>query len=279
MDRKIPLKEVASKFGVSPEYVSHTIALYRISEDIQKIVPRGTNRSLLEILASIDDPANQEVLAKKIAEGCTVREAEAFAKGLETGETIEEKTKAEVALQLIEGGEEKIPADQLTKVKEVTVKKLGKPPVVEWRVEFRDESGILCSRTVTGQCGLDLGARGFHVEHIDLSEPEQPRAQKPLPCTSCSNDKEKGGDCGRVHFHIDDQGNYVCEFQNKHLEEAAGAEKGKEKFSEETEKEERHKELDLDSKAKFCPVCNSQMSPSAYEHLKEKFKAFGELFQ
>jgi len=172
---KIKTQEaVAKKFGVSQPYVADRLSLRKVPDEVRGIIPRGINPSLLEILARIDDPSDQETLAKKIAEGCTVRDAEAFVKGLESG-VVEEKAK-EVVLKLIGGEEEKVPAAQVKGVKEVTVKRAGKASKLEYVIDLRDESGVPSGVEVTEQCGLELEKLGFPVEResVDLGEPEQP---------------------------------------------------------------------------------------------------------
>jgi len=248
-------EDVAMKFGISQSYVANALALGRIPEEIQKIIPRGINRSLLEVLARIEDPADQETLAKKIAGGFTVREAEDFAKSLETDEVsspgkTEEKAK-EIVLQLVDGEEQKVSASQVTKVKEVTIKKQGKLPVVEWRVEFHDESGILCSRDVTEKCGLELETLGFNIEHIDLSEPEKPSGV-PMKIST-------------------DQ---TLENMSKGVPSEKSAQP-----KEELPTLPAKKELDFDAKGKLCPICGHVVSEDLYEHLKKKFTDFEGLFK
>ena len=326
--------DVAKKFGVTQPYVADALSLIKIPDEVREIIARAINRPsprVLRILATID-PIDQEILAKKIAspEGCTVREAEAFAKGLGTEEETIEKAK-EVVLQLVDGEEEKVPAAQVTKVKEATVKKAGKAPTIEWRVEFRNESGMLCSRDVTDRCGLELEKLGFPVERTEApSEPEMPMG---VPM-NVSILRHSPADAHKDAWY---ELSYVVEAPNLHLgsghpfdveqdweqliegeaqrveKENQGirirpeivndyrqwppeqtlenrpkgpkkdetVEKGAGKVTEkdgEKGKEDDRKE-GQSPKAQFCPVCNSPMSPSAYERLKEKFKAFRGLFQ
>lgn len=72
-------KAVAEKFGVSQPYIVNTLVLRRIPEEIQRIIPQGIARSYLEVLARVEDPADQERLAEKIVQGITVREAREYA--------------------------------------------------------------------------------------------------------------------------------------------------------------------------------------------------------
>ena len=53
------LEDIGKKFGVSISYVSETVSLRKIPDEVQKIIPRGINRSLLEILARLEDPSEQ----------------------------------------------------------------------------------------------------------------------------------------------------------------------------------------------------------------------------
>lgn len=46
--------------------------------------------------------------------------------------------------------------------------------------------------------------------------------QQEVPCDTCSNDADNGGDCPREHFHVDDKGAWVCE-RKKPLKAEASA--------------------------------------------------------
>lgn len=123
---------VAKKFGVSQPYVADAMSLMRVSDEVKQIIARAIiqpSSRVLRILASLEDPTDQEALAKEIAEGITVRDAAFFVQDLKTPK----------------------------------VKPLG-----------------------------------------DVI----------LPCSTCSNDIA----CGRVHFRVDNAGNYICEYQNRPLE-------------------------------------------------------------
>jgi len=77
---------IAKKFGLSSrQYVESTLSLLRVSPTVRQFAPRGANRSLLELLARVDDPVKQTILAKRIThpQGCTVREAEQLLNTLE----------------------------------------------------------------------------------------------------------------------------------------------------------------------------------------------------
>jgi ParB family chromosome partitioning protein len=300
---------VAKKFGVTQPYVADALSLLKVPDEVREIIARAIiqpSSRVLRILASLEDPTDQEALAMEIANGITVREAEDFVKNLETGGTIslgkpEEKAK-DVVLELVDGEEEVVLASQISKVKAVKRPPDARHPGVDWRVEYR-ESGVLCSSDVTEECGLELERMGFPVERIEL-QPEKSAAKSPqtlaLPCDNCNNDSEKGGDCSRERVHVDNVGNLICEFQNKPLETTDASAHASVQSSvpssvptkdidEEikgalrqpaaaSSTEKKPKELDLHAQYRFCPVCGSPKDKSVYERLKKKFAAFIGLF-
>lgn len=67
---------VADRYGVSQTYVAQTLALRKMPEEVQRIIPRGINRSVLEVLSRVDDPGDLESIAKQMSRETTVHEAE-----------------------------------------------------------------------------------------------------------------------------------------------------------------------------------------------------------
>ena len=220
-------KILAEKFGKSEEWISRHLAILKLEGEVAPgQLQTLTERQAREIISA--SPAKQEEIIREAA-----RTGE-----IPSSRKIEEKAK-EVALQLVDGGEEKVPAAQVTKVREVTTKKTGKAPVVEWRVEFHDESGGLCSRDVTEKCGLELENLGFSVEHTDFSEPEEPAnvLAQGVPSEKPTQPKE------------------------------------------ESTTPPAKKEIDFEAKGKLCPVCGRVVSETLYEQLKKKFASFTGLFK
>ena len=82
---------VAKKFGVSRPYVAERLSLLKVPREVREIVTRVTEPSLLRTLGRLDDPVEQEVLAQKIVEGASVREAEAYVASVKGEEDIEKE--------------------------------------------------------------------------------------------------------------------------------------------------------------------------------------------
>ena len=107
---------VANKFEVSRQYVTDALSLLKIPDEVrEKIDARASSRRTLRILATIDDPADQEKLAEKIGQGITVREAQTFASSLKA-EVGSEPTSVDTGL----------PTSEPTKVPKKTRKKKAK---------------------------------------------------------------------------------------------------------------------------------------------------------
>ena len=51
----------------------------------------------------------------------------------------------------------------------------------------------------------------------EIETPSKEPELKPIPCESCQNNVDNGGDCHRVHFTAANDGGYVCQYQNKPL--------------------------------------------------------------
>jgi len=95
--------------------------------------------------------------------------------------------------------EGKIPARTLQEMTHTQARELRSVPEEKHEAIVKEvaKSGVLPS-------SREIGAR-----------PHPKPTEVALPCESCSNDIA----CGRVRFHVDDKGDYVCEHQNKPLKE------------------------------------------------------------
>lgn len=240
-------EEVAKKFGVSLDYVHKRLTLNRIPEEIQRITPRGVLPSLLEVLARVEDPADQEKLAKKIADGITVREAETFVSklrppveapppplaplagaGVATAEPkadLEERTRNEVPLtpkDVNQGGDGYVRAELR--------RALGQPVY-----SSRDSAGAQTTGTDKGSVlGIDKGEAGGTDlgvgKSVGKSEGKEwwARYDKILPpeiVNDVNGHVEIGGDQRKVNFlriYLGRLWYHTANLRKEVLEEAEG---------------------------------------------------------
>lgn len=91
---------VAKKFGVTRNHVVSTLALGKIPSEIREKIPHNTNRSILEVLASIEGLSEQKAFIMKIFNGITVRQAEYYLRKLKQTEESEEPTFISFLIQI-----------------------------------------------------------------------------------------------------------------------------------------------------------------------------------
>jgi ParB family chromosome partitioning protein len=243
-------KAIADKFGVTQPYVADRLSLLKIDPTVRQIIPRGINVSLLELLARLDDPVKQKILANRIVhpQGCTVKEAEELFRTLQqpatppaAPATISATEPTVVLVGPTEHyGKTTVPLAAINKVKAV-VRPDVTTPSTEWRVEYRD-AGVVISQPITEECGLELEKLGVHVERIEVAPPTpQPPVRvaevvttpTPIPETPTQPSAEDV----------------------------------------EPPRQAKPREIDLDATHRFCPICGDPMTVTAYERLKKKFES------
>jgi len=132
-------------------------------------------------------------------------------------------------------GKTTVPFADMVKVRAVIRPLNVQPPGVDWRAEYRD-SGVLMSKPITEECGLELEKLGIPVERIEVAKPAPPPPVRTVEAPTAQPSAEQGPPSKPV----------------------------------------KPKEIDLDATHKFCPICGDPMTVTAYERLKKKFESVTE---